>query len=151
MINFIDTQQGDVVLRQTINDGEISVVDGIVAMDGGLETSVYLALFGGNEDDTGTVNDPNEWWGNRLETDEARTYRSATQNLLKSLPVTAANLLRLTGAVKTDLQYLLDENIASSVSAAVTIPALNKVQINIDIEAQGVESSFEFVAVWLNQ
>ena len=151
MINTIDTQQGDIVLRQTTDDGEISVTGGIVAMDGGLETSVFLALFGGNEDDAGATNDPNQWWGDRLETNPARTYRSATQNLLRSLPITAANILRIAGAVKTDLQYLLDENIATSVSSVVSVPALNKVQITVNIVAAGVESSFEFVAVWLNQ
>lgn len=148
---MIDLQQGDVQLFQTNDDGEIRVENGIVAMSGGLSTSVYLALFGGNEDDTGAQDDNRTWWGNLLETSPSAQYRSETQNLLQSLPITSSNLRRLDDAIRRDLRYLSTEDIASSVAVEITIPELNRVKIVISINAEGRESTFEFIANWKNQ
>ena len=56
---------GDVILRQTQNDGDICVTGGLVAMDGGLSTAAYLSLFGGNFSDDGSQDNPSTWWGNQ--------------------------------------------------------------------------------------
>ena len=64
---------------QSLDGGEIILEDGLVQMNGDLNTSIYLALFGGNIEDTGADNDPNEYWGNALETDANFKYRSETQ------------------------------------------------------------------------
>jgi hypothetical protein len=66
-------------------------------MSGGLETSAYLSLFGGNEDDAGLSDKTMQWWGN-VGAEQAKQYRSETQNLLKSLPLTSSNLLRVEAA-----------------------------------------------------
>lgn len=140
-------QQGDVLLFQTDDDGEIEVLDGVVTMSPGLETSAYLSLFGGNEDDDGLADNPFNWWGNLSEV-PAEQYRSRTQRLLESLPVTSGNLLRVQAAVEADLQWVLDENVASLVAADVSIPAINRIKIIVQIEARGVESTFTFTENW---
>ena len=89
------TQQGDVSLRQTDDGGEITVVNGVVEMSGGLETAVYLSLFGGNEDDDGRADNPQTWWGNLAENEPERQYRSETQHLLQALPATTGTLIRV--------------------------------------------------------
>lgn len=142
------TQQGDVLLFQTDNDGDINVSGGIVEMSGGLGTAAYLSLFGGNEDDDGRENNPQKWWGNIQEIDTVNQYRSETQHLLQSIPATTGNLRRIEDAVTRDLSWFLQENIASSVSVSISIPGVNRVKINIEIQAQGLESSFEFVENW---
>lgn len=141
-------QQGDVLLFQTDDDGEINVVDGIVEMSGGLETAAYLSLFGGNEDDDGRDSNPANWWGNRDEVDPARQYRSETQHLLQSIPATTGNLRRVEDAAVRDLAWFVQSGAASSVSVVASIPGVNRIKLTIDIEAQGVESSFEFVENW---
>lgn len=141
-------QQGDVLLCQTNDDGEINVEGGIVEMSGGLETAAYLSLFGGNEDDDGRADNPASWWANLDEVDPVRQYRSETQNLLQSLPATTANLLRIEDAAARDLAWFVQSNVASSVSVAVSIPGVNRIKLTIDIEAQGEESSFEFLENW---
>ena len=141
-------QQGDVLLFQTNNDGDIIVADGIVEMSGGLESAAYLSLFGGNEDDDGSSNNANTYWGNLDELDPVAQYRSETQNLLQGIPATTGNLRRIKDAAQRDLQWFLDKKIASSVLVVVSIPELNRIKIIITIEAQGVESSFEFVENW---
>lgn len=142
------TQQGDIALFQTDNGGEITVERGIVEMSGGLETAAYLSLFGGNEDDDGRDNNSANWWGNLDEIDLTRQYRSETQNLLQSLPITSGNLRRIEDAVLRDLNWFIEQKVASSITVEIIVPALNTIQITINIEAQGEESSFEFVENW---
>ncbi len=141
-------QQGDVTLFQTDDDGEITVTGGLVEMSGGLETSAYLSLFGGNEDDDGRAENSANWWANIDEGETARQYRSETQNLLQSLPAIPANLRRIEDAAGRDLAWFLEENVASSVTVAASMPGLNRVRIVIDIEANGEESQFEFTENW---
>lgn len=141
-------QQGDVSLFQTDDDGNIEVEGGIVTMSGGLETAAYLSLFGGNEDDDGLQDNTANWWANLDEVDPVRQYRSETQNLLQSIPATTGNLRRIEDAAKRDLAWFTDNNVASSVDVVATIPAINRVKLTINIEAVGIESSFEFVENW---
>jgi phage gp46-like protein len=141
-------QQGDVILFQTDDDGEITIEGGLVEMSGGLETAAYLAMFGGNEDDDGRDNNPANWWGNVDENIPARQYHSETQNLLQSLPATSGNLRRIEDAANRDLEFFTAESIASSVTVAASIPALNRVRIVVDIEANGEESQFTFTENW---
>ena len=142
------SQQGDILLFQTVDDGDINVSGGLVEMSGGLDTAAYLSLFGGNEDDDGRKNSSETWWANLNETETTRRYRSETQNLLQAIPAVPANLRRIEDAVRRDLAWMLNTNTASSVAVAATMPGLNKVAIAVTIEAIGEESSFEFVENW---
>jgi phage gp46-like protein len=141
-------QQGDVSLYQTNDGGEISALDGIVAMSGGLETAAYLSLFGGNEDDDGRADNALNWWANIDETDPSREYHSEVQHLLRSLPATTGNLRRLEDAARRDLSWFEADNVASSVNVVASIPGVNQIKLSIDIEALGEEASFEFVENW---
>ena len=141
-------QQGDVSLFQTNDEGNIIVEGGIVAMNGGLETSAYLSLFGGDEDDDGRRDNPANWWANIDEADPAKEYHSETQNLLQALPATSGNLRRIEDAANRDLSWFITNKVASSVNVVASIPGINKIKLTIDIEAQGEESSFEFVENW---
>ena len=141
-------QQGDVSLFQTTDDGEITVVNGIVSMSSGLETAAYLSLFGGNEDDDGRATNPLNWWGNIGENQPSMHYHSETQFLLTGLPATTGNLRRIEDAVNRDLAWFLTQKVASSITVVVTIPEVNRVKIVVSIEANGLESNFEFVENW---
>lgn len=135
----------DVLLRQADDGGEITLQGGLLLLSDGIETAVYLSLFGGNEDDPGDVDGPLQWWGNLLEAEPERAYRSETQYLLKSLPAIPANLRRIEQAAARDLQWMLDTDNAQSITVEATIPALNRVQINLTIitaAGQSIELSF---------
>lgn len=140
-------QQGDVVLFQTVDDGNIVVTDGIVTMSGGLETAAYLSLFGGNEDDDGSMGAAFSWWGN-VDAQEIEQYRSETQHLLDSLPPSSGNLVRIEDAARRDLAWFVTARVASSVTVNASIPGLNRVKLVVGIEAFGEESQFEFVENW---
>ena len=141
-------QQGDVLLFQTTDGGGITVENGVVEMSGGLGVAAYLALFGGNEDDDGRADNPANWWGNLDEIDPARQYRSETQHLLQAIPATSGNLRRIEDAAGRDLAFFTENSIASSVTVAASIPGVNRIMLDISIEAQGLESSFAFVENW---
>ena len=141
-------QQGDVLLEQVDDDGEITVTSGVVEMTGDFRTAAYLSLFGGNEDDDGRVENNKKWWGNLDEEDPDFKYTSKTQNLLQALPATSGNLRRVEDAANLDLAWFISKGIASSVTVAASIPGINRVQITIDINAEGEENTFTFVENW---
>ncbi len=141
-------QEGDVLLYQTNDNGEINLNDGQIEMNGGLETAVYNSIFGGNEDDDGSKENLLEWWGNKLETDPVRKIRSETQNLLRSIPATSSNLIRIEDAVKRDLNWFIMEKVASTVEAVASIPAANRVAISVTINASGEELEFKYLENW---
>jgi phage gp46-like protein len=138
----------DVLLFQTNDNGEIEIENGIVTLSPGLETSAYLSLFGGNWKDDGSQNNRQTWWGNLVETELVRQYRSETQFLLGTLPATTGNLKRIQDAAARDLQWLLDENAASSVTVSASLIGLNRVKIAIVIRAEGNEAEFNFTENW---
>lgn len=137
----------DVVLRQTNDDGDIWVTDGVVLLDGGLQTSAYLCLFGGNFKDDGSQDSTQGWWGNALETDPAFEYVSRTQNLLQGIPATSGNLLRLRRAAQDDLSLLVPGT-ASSVEVLVDLIAPKRVRFTIRINAEGEPEQFIYFANW---
>ena len=137
-------QEGDVLLFQTTDGGEITVEGGIVEMSGGLETAAYLSLFGGNEDDDGLADSPANWWGNLDELDPAKQYHSETQRLLQSTPATSGNLRRIEEAAKNDLAWFLEEKVASAVTVVASIPGLNKLHLAVTIDG----GTLEFTENW---
>jgi phage gp46-like protein len=124
----------DVLLRQSNDGGEITLENGLVLMSEGLETAAYLSLFGGNQDDAGdTASARLQWWGNLDEVEPARTYRSETQYLLKSLAAVPRNLRRVEQAASRDLAWMLTAGVATRIDVASTIPALNRIALEITI------------------
>ena len=136
------------MLYQTDDGGDVTVTGGVMAMDGGLGTTVYLSLFGGNEDDPGGSDAGSSWWANLSETDPVDWYRSETQHLLQALAATSENLRRVEDAVNRDLAWLVTEGVASTVSATAAIPQLNKIHIAVSVVARGLATDFAFIENW---
>jgi len=137
-------QQGDVTLFQTNDDGDISVVNGIVEMSGGLETAAYLSLFGGNEDDAGLTDATKTWWANLDEIDPTFQFRSETQHLLESIVPTTGNLGRIEDAAIKDLEWFTELGIASEVTVVASMPGLNRVKLTVNID----QNELEFIENW---
>lgn len=134
----------DINLYQTPDGGEINSVNGDLEQSGGLATSVYLLLFGGNSDDPGESDLTKSWWGNAGESDLNKVYRSRTQYLLSSLPINSANLNRIRNAVEQDLVPLTSDGTLVITGIGVGIPGLNQVHIRIDTETE----SLEYIEAW---
>lgn len=138
----------DVLLFQTNDNGEMEIEGGLVTLTPGLDTAAYLSLFGGNWKDDGSQNNRQTWWGNLGETNPARRYRSETQYLLGTVPATSRNLKRIEDAATRDLQWLLDESAASSLTVSASLIGLNRVKIEVIIRAEGDESRFSYTENW---
>lgn len=134
-------QQGDVKLFQTNDDGDMEIVGGVATMGGGLDTAVYLSLFGGNFDDDGSQETP-QWWGG---IDEVFGYRSETQFLLHSLVAIPANLQLLSDAIKRDLSWLILSKAATGLSVAVGMPAAKRIDIAVTING---DETIKFTENW---
>lgn len=141
----------DVKLFQTNDGGEITAKLGVVEMSGGLETMAYLALFGGNEDDSGRPGDRATWWGNVTEPRQERHYRSRFQHQLARLTPIPANLGKLEDAARTDLAIFTAQNIASDVAVSARITGLNRVALTVTIRALGETSDFTFIENWRSE
>ena len=140
---------GDVLLYQTTDGGEIEVENGSVTMTGGLGSAAYLSLFGGGRNDDNTASSTKQWFGNALFPDRAeRQYRNRLQYELDRLPAVPANLLKLQQAAEKDLEWITDQNIASSIDVSVSMPGLNKIAIVLQIFADGDTIDIRFLENW---
>lgn len=140
--------EGDVLLEQTLNDGDITIEGGVVEMAQSFETMVYLCLFGGNYDDDGRAENRRAYWGNITEPNSSRHMISETQYILNTTNPTTEGLLKIEQAALADLAVFTKESIANSVEVNASIPALNRVNISVKINAEGEEQTFNFVENW---
>jgi hypothetical protein len=122
----------DVLLYQTDNGGTILVENGTTTMTDGPATAVYLSAWGGNEYDPGESDTTLEWWGNKIETDTLKHYRSRTQYLLRNIPAIPANLPRIKAAFEQDIAALVETEVLVDPVVTVSIPRLNTVRIVLD-------------------
>ena len=115
-------QQGDVLLFQSINDGDIAIENGITKMTTGLETAVYLSLFS-----------PEDWFGNyTVDTDNER-MQSRTDAIIIGKPQSSKNYQLLAQAAELDLKWLVDTGNADEITTQVYADKLNRVNIIVTI------------------
>ena len=130
-------QDGDVLLFQTLNAGNISITDGIVQMTQGLETAVYLSLFS-----------PADWFCNEAaETPEER-LSSETEAIINNKPQSSKNYQLLVQAIEADLKWLIDNGNANSIEASVSSDGLNRVIIGITIEQDSSSTNISVPVEW---
>lgn len=136
----------DVLLFHTSDGGDVEIAEGRVALTDTLEVAIYLALFGGNERDSGSDGDkPLEWWGNKIETVPARRYRSEFQYVLATVPVTPSTLPRFRDAAERDLSFLVAESLVTASIVSARIVAPKRLALRVIAEANGaVVGDFNF-------
>jgi hypothetical protein len=82
--------EGDLLLEDTPDGGDIRIEDGLFISDRSFRTVVYLSLFGGNKEDNGRVRNRKTWWGNTLRgISENQKLTSRFQALIHGLPMQA--------------------------------------------------------------
>lgn len=133
-----DIFEGDVFLFDTVDGGEISVVNGLVIGDRKFSTAAYLSLFGGNVEDGGRVDNNKTWWGNRFaETSEKEKIVSRFQAIIKSLPLTTKNILLAEQAAKEDLAWMVDEGIADEIITDIKVVDRFRCELEVIIRKDG--------------
>ena len=114
-----------VLLLASNDGGEIDIVNGVTTMSAGLETAVYLSLFG--------VNSDVEYWGNYLTDKPEEKLQGKTDRFLTGLPVSSGYINEIKRVVNEDLTWLIDIGIATEIEVTVTIPTMNTYHITVDI------------------
>lgn len=142
--------EGDVKLIDSLDDGDLEIVEDFVQMTGGIETAAYLSIFGGNKRDNGTAaTKKHEWWGNQLETDPNKKLVSRTQNIMFTTPSTPNNLLKIIEAAKQDLAWFKNTGFADIIEVVANIPAPKKLKLSFRILKDGeLLEDFEFLENW---
>jgi len=131
------TQEGDVLLFQTLDDGDLSITEGIVEMTGGLETAVYLSLFS-----------PEDWFCNEAAQTPEHRLTSRTNDFINNKPQSSKNYQLLVQAVEADLKWLTKDKLAKSVSASVSSDGLNRVMIGVVIEQDSSSTNLNIPVEW---
>lgn len=121
----------DVLLFQTTNDGDINATEQGVELAVGLETAVYLSMFGGNED-------PVQWWGDLSETDPVNQYPARTAKAINAAVVTPSRILPIKDAALADLAWVTSGGYAQELDVSVGMPRVNTVSISININGTTV-------------
>lgn len=120
----------DVHLFDSVDGGNITE---LVETRDGLETAIYLSLFGGNAADDGRAGNLLTWWGNIGENEANKQYKSEAAYLLRTVPPNTANLKRIEAAAVRDLAWLVPEY-SKNVDVSATMPALNSVNLSVSID-----------------
>lgn len=129
---------GDVLLFDTQDGAEITIFNGLISMDKGFNSAVYLSLFGGDKDDTGEVVNNNTWWGNKIQNiSENEKLVSRFQAFITSVPLTSKNVKLAEGKVIQDLQWMIDDGIADSIEAEIQVVGRKDINLKIVIAKFG--------------
>jgi phage gp46-like protein len=130
--------EGDLLLYETPDGGDVHVEDGLFSCDRAYDTAVYLSLFGGNKEDSGKVKNRKTWWGNTLRgVTESQKLVSRFQALISGLPMTTKNILAAEDAAKLDLGWMVDEKLADEIFIDGRAVSINRLKLKIQVNAKG--------------
>jgi phage gp46-like protein len=109
--------EGDLLLLDTPDGGDIVIENGLLQPDRGFATAVYISLFGGNKEESGKVKTNKTWWGNTLEGTEAEKIVSRFQHIITAMPLSIKNIKAAEEAAKLDLKWIVGLGIADKIEA----------------------------------
>jgi len=122
-----DPRQGDLGLFQTLDGGDLRVVNGEPVMDQGLEAAVYLSLEGAGATD---------WWANEYYP-QAQQIVSRFAKFRQSRSLTSGVITISEDLIKQDLTWLVSEKVASKVDVSMVAVSRNRVEITVVVEIDG--------------
>jgi phage gp46-like protein len=132
--------QGDLLLQETPDGGEIILENGLFKSDENISNAVYLSLFGGNKEDDGKVKNNKEWWGNMIEgVEENEKMVSRFQNIIYGLPMTVKNIREAEAAAALDLQWFKNEKIIDELNIYGRATGKNNFVLIIEMLKDGLK------------
>jgi len=129
------------------NGGDYQLVGNDLAVIYGPENQFFLALFGGNIEQSSTSNitepDSKDWWGNKslMPGQESLWFNSATERALNETAVTSSGRLVIENAAKQDLDYF-----SKFGTVNVRVEIVSDDRLNMKISAT-LENSKEVVVI----
>lgn len=126
----------DILLFESGNGGQISIVKDDLVLNEVLYNQFYLALFGGNYEASTTGKElpaqgRKDYWANSLffADDTFLQYNSLTERVLDNVALNSAGRIEIERAVNEDLSYLKR---VFNYTVSVNIETLNKIVIKVN-------------------
>jgi len=133
-MNGLQNFEGDLLLYETLDGGDVSVENGLFVSDRQFNSAVYLSLFGGNKTDNGKTNSKNQFWGNYLNgVTDSEKLRSRFQFIITGLPMSVKNIREAEQAAAIDLQWFIDEKIADEIFINGRATGKNRFNLKVEI------------------
>lgn len=131
--------EGDVYLFNNADGGEIEIENGLISINSGFSTSVYVALF----------SDGN-WWGNEINSDEQK-IKSELNNILDRKLNNQTRLDSIEFA-KEALKWMIEQNIAKTIDIEAFIININTLSLEISITKPDQETiNLKYEINWQKQ
>lgn len=142
--------EGDVLLIETPDGGDIVVEDGLIKPCKDFSTAVYLSLFGGNKADDGKVKNSRTWWGNVLEDlNEDEKMVSRFQAVVLGMPLSVKSMREAERAASLDLNWFVEKKIADEIRTSGRIKERNNFLLSVEIKKEGKTLyAEEFALLW---
>ena len=121
MPNTHPVQSGDLRLIPSIDGARVDFSGGQPLMDQGLETAVYISLFGV------------DYWGNALE-EPGIQLQSRIPEIVARSTVSNRARLEIEQAATDSLAWMLTEGVAAGVQASAIITGVSTVELTVTIE-----------------
>ena len=100
----------DIMMFESGSGGDLSLQNDDIQTISGLSNQVYLALFGGNlqestDENLAVLDERQDWWGNGLLPTEQQ-FNSIFEKTIRETTLTSGGIQTLINAAKEDLNYL---------------------------------------------
>jgi len=142
----------DLALIETGNGGDLVNVGSDLRVFYGFENMPYLAMFGGNEEQSTpsqrlATQQAFDWWGNNLfmPNNQDIQFNSETERALNIIPLTSAGRILIESAIKTDLQVMAP---FVNVTVETAITATDRLEIAITLQKPNNLQSTQFIYIW---
>lgn len=119
----------DVKLSDTLEGGEIEVINMEVTVDNGLDTSVYISLF-----------THNNWWAGFYGSDLYKIKKNSQENRLIAKQY-----------IQQSLQWMIDEGVAESVTVELSSILQNGFTYDIIIQEPEQTTTYKYSENWNEQ
>lgn len=142
----------DLELIETGNGGDIVKNKTDLQVIQGFQNMPYLALFGGNPNNSTPVERPEnsqafDWWGNNLlfRDNPEFQFNSLTEQALMDVSVSSSGVAKIQESVEKDLEFM---KAFADLQVSVSIISDDRIEIKVEIDQPDNEQNKEFVFIW---
>lgn len=139
----------DLAIIETGNGGDIKIEGQDVAVVRSIENMPYLAMFGGNVEESTTtkiyVAQSFDWWANNLLmlANTAIQMNSTVERTLNTTPLTSAGRVLIENAIKKDLEFFQAEG--ATVEVTVEIVSTDRINVTLKITQSGSQEKIRVI------
>lgn len=137
----------DIMIYESGSGGDLNLRNNDLETIKGLTNQAYLALFGGNieqstSDDLDELEFREDWWGNEYLDDEFQFNSSFERSLLNN-PLTVNGVSKMVDAANADLEYLREY---AEINVFGSILDVNRMLLEIEIiEPDGLSAKIKLL------